>query len=66
MYASIDLQSTPSYLPQAIACAVGGHRVTSRRSELHDEMDGLGANERAILERIRWGSARHLAVRQSA
>lgn len=28
-----------------------------------DEMAGLGANERAILSRIRWGPARRLAIR---
>ena len=37
--------------------------MTSRSTQPHDEMYGLGANERAILERIRWGPARHLAVR---
>ena len=37
--------------------------MTSQSTQPHDEMYGLGANERAILERIRWGPARHLAVR---
>ena len=37
--------------------------MTSQSTQRPDEMQGLGANERAILERIRWGPARRLAVR---
>jgi hypothetical protein len=35
--------------------------VNSHRSYAADEMQGLGANERALLGRIRWGAARRLA-----
>ena len=37
--------------------------MTPRSSTPPDEMKGLGANERAILERIPWGPARRIAVR---
>jgi nitroreductase len=37
--------------------------MTSHQSQTDDDMKGLGANERALLERIRWGSGRHMAAR---
>jgi nitroreductase len=37
--------------------------VTPERSQPQDPMRGLGANERALIERVRWKSGRHLAAR---